>query len=300
MRTSRRFNTREIFSAVFRFLFSKVSFGYFRFISKNEITLIRDGGLGDAIMSTAVIDIFSQRYPKTRINLITPFPEVFEGLDVHILRKPRMPYVWLTYGHSDVPLLRPFFQKHCRESMGEMVAIDRMAQLNYVIPSYSNLESLVHLGLHKKKYIVIQTEAGEWFKEKNWKHENWEMICENLKSDGWDVYQIGTLANARVKGSFDLRGMLNLKECFTLIKFASFLIGVNSFAEQVAAAFGVRSLVLYGPTNPFYSLNKNQWAISGAKVIPYEKVTANDYDFQPTEDISFELVFGTFQKLILN
>ena len=145
--------------------------------------------------------------------------------------------------------------------------------------------------INGKKYIVIHPWAGHWNTQRNWSKGNWDTLVQMLREEGYLIYQIGGKEDLPIDGAMQFNGIATLEECFVLIKNAELFIGVNSFAEQAAGAFKVRSVVLYGPTNPIYSLNKNQVAISGNQVIDHSLLSNLTYEFDLVDNINCRLVY---------
>jgi ADP-heptose:LPS heptosyltransferase len=106
------------------------------------------------------------------------------------------------------------------------------------------------------------------------------------------VYQIGTAKEQYINGTIDFRGKTSILESLILLKNASFLIGVNSFAEQAAWAFSVPAIVLYGPTNPQCSLNPNQYAVFSNNIISYSELKGIAYEFYSMADIEVDTVLN--------
>ncbi|MFT7155707.1 MAG: ADP-heptose:LPS heptosyltransferase [Parvicella sp.] len=290
MRSNRRFSLREMASFVKQSGINWLSLKYFKLVSQKRVTLIRDGGLGDAIMSTAVISAFQEKYPETRIRLITSFPEVFDLLDIECSQTRSFPYFWLSYGFKDLPIVNKFGEKHIKFLMGGIVGLSDHEVHNYLIPFFSDVSFIESKGLRKNGYVIIQPEAGEWFRDKNWDNSSWIKLSTVLLKKGFVVCQIGTMSNKLIEGAVDFRGKCTLTESFTLVRYSRLVLCVNSFAEQVASAFNIPTIVLYGPTNPKYSLNQMQWSVYNDKIVSFENLKQDTYHFSKVTDIQVETV----------
>ncbi|MFT7381273.1 MAG: ADP-heptose:LPS heptosyltransferase [Roseivirga sp.] len=288
MRTNRVFTFRERSSAIKLLILNRLSLFYFKLFRPKAIWLIRDGGIGDAIMSTIAIVEFQKAYPKTQIYLVTNTPTIFAGFDLNIVETPKFPMISLTYGHYDLLLFKGRV-KHIKAIIGETLGLQIQESDGYRL--FINQDGFLQKNaIVPKTYVVIQPDASSWFKEKNWSIIQWNVLVERLRERSIQVHQIGAFDDALVKGCIDWRGKSSIVESLTLVKNAKLLIGVNSFGEQSAAAFGVPALVLYGPTNPSYSLNQGQIALCSSGSFDYESLKSIKYHFSNVSEISVDQV----------
>jgi ADP-heptose:LPS heptosyltransferase len=115
----------------------------------------------------------------------------------------------------------------------------------------------LELARHEK-FFTIQPYAG--WSAKNWQDEKIAAVVDGFaKETGLTPVFIGGSADreridkirAPIEGrSISAAGLLELGETFALISLARFHFGVDSVGSHMAAAAGVRSVTLYGPTNP--------------------------------------------------
>lgn len=291
MRTNTKYNLRDGASILLQFFIGRFSLWYFRNISNKRITLIRRQGIGDAIFCTGVLDEFKKKNTKTQVKLVSNHPNVFSHKSENTYSLSDFPFVWLMYGHYDFGVFRRK-DKHITKIAAEFLGL----------PPDNNYDSQIEINetahdkfvsefIKGKKYIVIHPWAGHWNTQRNWSKGNWDNLVQMLQEEGYLIYQIGGKEDLHIDGAKPFNGIATLDECFVLIKNAKLFIGVNSFAEQAAGAFKVRSVILYGPTNPVYSLNKNQVAISGNKVIDHSLLSNLTYEFDIVDNINCRLVY---------
>jgi ADP-heptose:LPS heptosyltransferase len=296
MRTNRGFSLLEYASAIKKLLLNKISLFYFENFNSTQITLIRDGGIGDAILATATIKSFIRKYPRAKIHLVTNTPQIFKGFNVSLRSNIEFPFVHLTYGHYDLPVLRSKV-KHIKHIIADTLRVKLSIEDTYCI-NLDNDKPHRTEELIPKTYVVLQPEASNWFKEKNWSPDRWENVVRALSDSGITVCQIGSEKDERIEGCKDYRGMLSLTQSLNLIKNARLLIGVNSFGEQAAAAFNIPAIILYGPTNPRYSLNQGQIAIMSQTVLDFDSIQNIDYVFKDLNDIPSELVINKLTSVL--
>lgn len=298
MRSNRIYSIREHFSAVRKFLITKLSLLFLRLAPDSNLIVVRDGGLGDAVMATVLVEKLKNRYSMSEISLSTSFPEIFESVRIREHSFFSFPVIWLSYTHYDFfpwILRKPL---HCSAIMAELVGTRFDFNIKPKLSLNENKNAkFIQDFIMGKKYFLIQPFAGEWFKSKNWSIDCWEELASELKKEGNLVYLIGTSENPEIEGTLDFRGKTTIEQSFLLVKYASVLIGVNSFAEQVAWAFNVPSVILYGPTNPLYSLNPRQVAVTSKNIIGYEELSSFDYSFSDMEAISTKTVLEAVEQI---
>ncbi len=298
MYSNRRYPLREKIAFLRHYLVSRLSLFYFKFISRKRITFVRDGGIGDAIMSTAIISQFKRENPNTQINLSVSFPTIYKtGSNVRFGPKA-FPIIRLSYGHHDLSWFKTS-DTHFRKVMAEMAGVgskqDLINEINEEpIPNGGILPDLIK----NKNFAVIQPEAGAWFPEKNWTNDKWKGLVSRVSIDFDDIYQIGIESEAKVEGTIDLRGQLSISESISLIKHSNFFFGVSSFGEQVAGTYNVPSVIIYGPTHPIYALNKGQIAVYGIGGNLHEfGKDLHNYGFPKVNDVEVEDAHLAYRKM---
>ena len=298
MRTNQKYAFFSGLAILLQFCISKISFWYFKKISDKRITLIRKQGIGDAIFTTGVLYQFQNRYPATKIKLVSNHPSIFEMESSHSFSLRDFPFVWMMYGHYDFSFFRKG-DKHIKTIIAEHLKLSAKLSFNYRINlSKLNHSKFISKNIKNKNYIVIHPWAGHWNTGKNWLLIKWNELVQMLTQNGHVVYQIGEGKDLPINGVKHFQGACSLHESIALIKNADLFIGINSFGEQVAGAFDIKSVILYGPTNPAYSLNENQFAISGANIIEHRMLPNLRYEFKSVEIINSDLVFGQCIKLL--
>lgn len=269
---------------------SRISLFYFEHISQRKITLIRKQGIGDVIFSTGVIARFKEGHPSTKVKLVVSHPSCFEEKVYSSFSLLDFPCVWVMYEHFDFSLLRRK-DKHITRIMADFLFLQPDVNLDYEIPF-----KLPPFIKGKSGLIVIHPQAGGWNTCRNWSLKKWEELVHKLMKDGFEVCQIGIKSDTLIPNAMDFRGKLDIQESFGLIKQADVFVGVNSFGEQAAAAFGIQSVIIYGPTNPIYSLNPNQVAVYGKNYVEYDSLGTLHYNFPFTESIDLETVYSAVIK----
>jgi len=299
MRTNWKYSFKSALAINVQRIISIASLWYFKYISQRKVTFVRRYGIGDVIMSTYALSQFRNEHPETDISIVTNYKEVFDETyhTTHKLSWTNFPVIWLIYEHYDFRIWRKTdrpIPKIISEFIGFRCLDDRIKLSIHIDESRHAifLEKMVR----NRKYIVIQPYASQWNTDKNWSTENWQELISRIQNFGYEIYHLGLEHDPSISGVVDLRGRTNLEESFLLIKHSSFFLGVNSFGEQAAGAFNIPSIILYGPTNPVYSLNPGQTAVYGNQKIDFEMVNDLKYTFGQINDIRLELVFDCFME----
>jgi ADP-heptose:LPS heptosyltransferase len=129
------------------------------------------------------------------------------------------------------------------------ISVDRM----------SAERACANIGLAgQEQFFTVQPYAG--WAAKEWQDEKIVSVVNGFaKESGMtpvfiggstDRERIDGLRNQIGGGSINAAGMLELGETLALISRASMHFGVDSVGSHMAAAAGVRSVTLFGPTNP--------------------------------------------------
>ncbi|MEI7541972.1 MAG: glycosyltransferase family 9 protein [bacterium] len=137
------------------------------------------------------------------------------------------------------------------------------------IASEENISALLKKG-NITKYIIIHPVSGHL--SKDWGIENYNALAEYL-SRGIKVIVIGdkndkSVNALRGRHVVNLVGMLTVKELKAIIKHAALVIGNDSAAVHIAAAFGVKTLTLFSGT-----ARHQEWGAYGDKSYIIEKYT---------------------------
>lgn len=112
-------------------------------------------------------------------------------------------------------------------------------------------------SLKEKKYVVLHPSPK--FAYKMWRQEGWVELAEWLQQQGLQVVLTGgpdsderayAEAIAQQVPVLNLAGALSLAETAELIGSARLFIGPDTAVTHIAAAMGVPTIALFGPSNP--------------------------------------------------
>ena len=121
------------------------------------------------------------------------------------------------------------------------------------------VNQLLPFDMEKKPYAVIH--VYPMFSYKMWNSEGWADLIRWLNAKGLrtvltgsdspdELEYISLLCQSLPCESINVAGALNLSEVACLLSNASAYIGLDTAVTHMAAALGIPTVALYGPTNP--------------------------------------------------
>jgi len=122
-----------------------------------------------------------------------------------------------------------------------------------------NVSQILPFDMEKEPYAVVH--VYPMFNYKMWNHEGWAGLIRWLNAKGLQVILTGSnssdereyifrLCQSLPYDSINVAGMLNLSEVGCLLSKAIVYIGLDTAVTHMAAALGIPTVALYGPTNP--------------------------------------------------
>lgn len=186
---------------------------------------------------------------------------------------------------SRAPIRIGFDRKNLKEPLASLFYTERLPEIPEDMHVISkNLKLLTRIGIQEDKYefpLVIPDELlktvktklegvgcdsqkkliilniGAGWETKRWFSERWVELIERLRrEDSFPLLLWGTEEEKFLAESIGrqtntpLAPFLSLKEVMALVRMASLLISGDTFALQVACAFGRPIVGIFGPTNP--------------------------------------------------
>lgn len=252
----------------------------------------RLGAPGDALITANVIRCLKERYPKLKINCITPHPELI-GLDPDIdtINQPETFYSFdSTYWEL---IVRKEKSQNIIEHNMQRLGIDKH---NYKAAYYLSEEEKVwakqEASNFDKPIIAICTKSKE--PVKNWPQENWLELIENLESK-FSIIQLGDDKEPFFEGTHRYAGKLSMRQSAALLSCASYFIGPDSLLMHIANGLNISSTIIFGGSRPVdcFGYSENVNLRSSPKCSPcwiHEGYESCDYDFKCMTAISIEEV----------
>jgi ADP-heptose:LPS heptosyltransferase len=213
-------------------------------------------GLGDILMTTAIIKQIKKDYPNSFLTFSTR-PEGKEILknNPHIDSINTDIYNKTEFEKSLVNYDKHFFLGKMTEDYdvkrNQQPRIDSMAEmfdvnLDSKLPEiYLTNEELISTNEYidiDKINIVICVEGQE--KKRNWRIDYLRDFVKRFDSDKYRLILVGK-KEIDVDGCVNLSGKTTIRELFSIVSKADLVITMDNFVSHIAAAFNVREIIMY-------------------------------------------------------
>lgn len=162
---------------------------------------------------------------------------------------------------------RPLFGKVIVPGLGDRYVADYFRELVPVAAQGVNrgpklsqpLECWRPEGWPERDFLLLNATSG--WRRKNWLPERWAEVVRSLHestglpvvatsaSTDWQIAHIAEIARGAGGGLQSLANGTSLENYLWLCSRAKMVLTVDGAAAHLAAAFGVKSLTLFGPTN---------------------------------------------------
>lgn len=237
------------------------------------IILVIDGGCGDIICSTPMVESF-KRYNKDKTIIVrTYYPEIF-------FNNPNIDHLYSTQTVDDM------FEKYVK-NLKSFTSIRKFDLYNlgcykyfpgklskafcylyetpYIndnvkmyISEEEDKEAKIFLNSFDKEVILIQPQSARVIyspttkltENKDWFKERWEEVIKEL-SFSYDIIQVGGKQEEELKGiTCNLSGNISFRQTAAMLKNCLTFISIDSFLGHAGAAVNKRGVVLFGRSNP--------------------------------------------------
>ncbi len=222
-----------------------------------QVLVKRLAANGDVLMATAILPALKKKWPNCLITFSTTCEQVLHGnkyidkivTDAALLKGVAFDYIInldLAYEyHPKWSILKSFAHeagvatKDCRANMA-------VKALQVSLP---------------QKYIVMHAKREEGFGwvGRNWRGDRFMEIAARLRRAGHKVICVGGGGDWLLPNDLDLRGRTNIQELATVMKGASFFVGMDSMPMHLAQIFDVPGVVFFGSI-------KAQHRLTGSKL----------------------------------
>jgi hypothetical protein len=227
------------------------------------VDVVRGGQIGDVLMCTPALRELKRRRPNCHIRFYTENPSLVRGLPYldEVLPVDAAPRNAIVLGYEFAAPPDP--QMHLSQVMGDGIGVrvtevrpDCIIDRNLVDRFRNAWWDLPH------PHVTVNRHASNWTPNKNWPLSHWQQLIRQL-SQRAGVIEIGNSCGSSEErfGSFyiDLRGRTTLEEFAAAIAACDLHVGPPSGPVHIAAAAGIRSVVLTGgyegPANAAYPGN---------------------------------------------
>jgi len=213
---------------------------------REPVIVKRDGALGDIIAAEPLLEYLH----NTGHNVIIDMPVhlcMFLGMhfypikhisqvDGRVLDKARV--IDLNGSYENDPIRQNHLISYYKTAGIEDGEI-KNPKLKFPINEYNRLF---------KKYCVLHVSKRDQ-EQRNIHGINWEEIVAYIKSEGYDVIQLGITENEPIEGALEMTTQTTQLMLY-VVAGASFMIGIDSSVANMAAGVNIPAIVFFGSVNP--------------------------------------------------
>lgn len=234
-----------------------------------QLDLARQQGMGDVLLCTPALRELKRVNPNCKIRFYTDFVPLLKGLPYldEVLPIQNAPREVRQMGYEGYTPPRGHLAKIIGDQLGVEVT-------NVRPDCVVNPELAAHyrqlLASFPKPHVVVLRRASNWTPNKDWPHESWNVVVENISRQG-TVVELGGAPGptpAAVGSYLDLRQQTTIEQMAALISVAHLYVGPVSGPMHVAAATGTAAVVIYGGFESPVGLNGYPRQISLYSALP--------------------------------
>jgi ADP-heptose:LPS heptosyltransferase len=258
------------------------------------------GAPGDTLLTAIVCRHVKQRYPRIRLNILTPNPELIRH-DPHIdeINQPES-YCCLWQWYLD-HVEHKEGKSNVLSSTFRQIGIARYDYRSGVYLTQDERETGKRLlGETRLPVLAFNTLSKE--PVKNWTLESWLALLDKL-AGRFELVHLGDDREPVVPGVRRFAGFLGMRESMAVLAHARLYIGPDSFLMHAANGLNVPSVIIFGgsrtPENLGYPENVNLFV-----EMPCGPCWIHDYkgercahDFECLRRISVSDVFAALTQL---
>lgn len=205
------------------------------------------GTPGDTISSGTVCRQIKQRFPKLRINLITPNPTLLQfDPSIDALNEPAS-MLFFTFWYLDLV--------HGKARSGNILqpaaaalgfrSLEYKARIHLTAQERARAEERVsHLPRPRLSLNAMSRESV-----KVWPVAHWRQIIERLQGR-FSLVQLGDEREPALEGVTSFAGRLDMRESMAVLSLMDVHVGPDSFLMHAANGLDVPSVILFGGSRP--------------------------------------------------
>jgi len=208
------------------------------------------GGLGDTLMISGVLKLFSEKYPGQKLNLVerTKYWPMLEGHPA-IARVGNPPegasFISTNYWvHDDYRLHGQRAYQVLARIFGLGPPVEERLYVPWKITDDARLMGMI--PWRQSNVLICQSSDSP---RKQMRTTNWEALVELLNARGIGVAQTGRAGDPYIRGAYSLLGLTTPRQIIALIRHFDVVVTADNFIMHAAHLCGVPAVVLWGPTD---------------------------------------------------
>jgi len=237
-----------------------------------------EGGLGKNVAATTIVRLIKQKHPDRKLIVVASWPEVFlnNPLIHRAYRVGHTPYFYDDFIlDKDVIVFRhePYFQtdhilkrKHLIQNWAELYNLDYTDGMQPEL--YPNMvQDMTSVAWNRPKPILLlHTNGGAMQHQRytySWTRDMPAVVGQqivNKYADKYHIIQVCRLPEQALPGVEVVNAEMSNMELFTLLRMSAKRVLIDSCLQHAAAAFNLKSTVLWVGTSPTvfgYKLHSN-------------------------------------------
>ena len=217
-----------------------------------KILLIREGARGDVLLTTPIVRGLKEKYPYSSITFKTDYPEILSN-------NPYLDRITTNHDNTEYDLIYNL-KYELFPDINYVRAYKKIAHIEKHIPqlefSLTKEEKedvrkfLQSLYIKGDKLAILHPMVGD--RTKSWGGEKYQHVCNYLLANYYKVITVGDSKDCvELSGAINLIGKSSIRRVAAITNEADIFFGIDSFPMHLANAFGIPSVVLFGPTDPY-------------------------------------------------
>jgi ADP-heptose:LPS heptosyltransferase len=258
------------------------------------------GAPGDTLLTAIVCRCLHERFPRIRINCLTPNPDLLR-LDPNIdtLNGPES-YVCLWHSYLELIERKDRNTNVLRPTFDHLGIRSYEYRARVFLSKEERAKAWERLGETEKPVLAFNTKSKE--PVKNWPLDLWIALLDRLR-DQFTLVQLGDNTEPEISGVLRFAGRLTMRESMALLACARLHVGPDSFLMHAANGLDVPSVAIFGgsrtPERAGYRENVNLFTEMpcGPCWIHASKGEQCDFDLACLKKISVEQVYQSILSL---
>lgn len=260
------------------------------------------GAPGDTILTATVIHNIKRRFPRLKINCITPNPELLRhDPSIDALNKPEGYFSVMSW-YLELKIRRDGYTNVLHPTLSRL----RLRDYQYKARVHLSDEEIAlarRLIAHLPRPILtFNCHSKE--PVKNWPQELWHELIERCGILGTIVH-LGDDSEPCLMNVTRFAGQLSMRESAAVLAQSSVHIGPDSFLAHLANGVDVRSVIIFGgahtPANLGYPENINLYRQTPCSPCWIEASSGEhcNYDLRCLREISVDDVFNAVTEIVM-
>ncbi|MBI3881253.1 MAG: glycosyltransferase family 9 protein [Verrucomicrobia bacterium] len=221
------------------------------------------GTPGDTLQTATVCRNLRQRFPRLRINCVTPNPTLLEN-DPNLteVNGPQSGGAVVKFWYLDVIERKDGTTHLLAPTMHKLGLRDYDGRARFFLTDEEKRRAAERVKEIGRPLLTLNVQSRE--QVKTWFPENWQRLADLLNETyGGELalVQLGANDEPELRGVTRLAGKLQIRESVALLAHARAHVGCVSFLMHAANGVDVPSVIIYGgretPANSGYAENEN-------------------------------------------